>query len=326
MRSAASSAAGPRLTAPFTAADPDNAAEADDLQATPTGCQARTRLYRNGTLELEGFPIADISEHMSGPRDGVWLDLRDPDREDLDVLRDEFGLHAVAVEDALHDCTSDRSWTGTVTHLFLTAYGVAPGPATGELATSEIAAFIPPQALITVRKDDGLDIGEVVDRWDASPDLAGHGVGFLLYGLLDYVVDGHFAAVQVLDDAIEELEDDLFADDRTPDKEVQRRSFELRKCLVLLRRVVLPMREVVNTLMRRDLRVVSDDADALLPGHLRPRAARDRVDRVAARPGDHDPRDEPDHPGQPDEHHHQEGHQLGGDHRGADASSPASTA
>jgi magnesium transporter len=187
----------------------------------------------------------------------VWLDLRDPDREDLNVLRDEFGLHEVAVEDALllHERPKLDRYRH---HLFLACYAVHLDPATGELAMSEIAAFITPRALITVRKDDGLDIGAVVGYWDASPDLAEYGVGFLLYGLLDNVVDGHFAAVQVLDDAIEGLEDRLFADDRKLDKEVQRRSFELRKSLVILRRVVLPMREVVNSLMRRDLRVVTE--------------------------------------------------------------------
>jgi magnesium transporter len=142
--------------------------------------------------------------------------------------------------------------------LFLTAYGARLDADTGELATSELSAFVLRQALITVRKDDGIDIGKVVDRWDASPDLSALGVGYLLYGLLDYIVDGHFEAVQSLDDAVEELEDDLFAD-TPPAKPVQRRSFELRKSLVLLRRVVLPMREVVNTLMRRDLHIVSDD-------------------------------------------------------------------
>ena len=64
--------------------------------------------------------------------------------------------------------------------------------------------------------------------------------------------------MQSLDDEIEELEDLLF-DDRPHDHEVQRRTFELRKSLVLLRRVVLPMREVVNTLMRRDLGLVADE-------------------------------------------------------------------
>jgi magnesium transporter len=78
---------------------------------------------------------------------------------------------------------------------------------------------------------------------------------------LDELVDGHFDAVESLDDQIEQLEDLLF-DDRPHDRGVQRRSFELRKSLVQLRRVVLPMREVVNTLMRRDLGLVSDE---LLP-------------------------------------------------------------
>jgi magnesium transporter len=241
----------------FHGTDPDNAAEAAICGSTPTGCQARTRLYRNGALELEGFPIADISEHLKDPATVVWLDLRDPDREDLNVLSAEFGLHEVAVEDALllHERPKLDRYRH---HLFLACYAVHLNQATGELTMSEIAAFITPRALITVRKDDGLDIGAVVNYWDASPDLAEYGVGFLLYGLLDNVVDGHFAAVQVLDDAIEGLEDRLFADDRKLDKEVQRRSFELRKSLVILRRVVLPMREVVNSLMRRDLRVVTE--------------------------------------------------------------------
>ena len=76
--------------------------------------------------------------------------------------------------------------------------------------------------------------------------------------MLDLIVDRHFEAVQSLDDGIEELEDLLF-DERPRGPEVQRRSFELRKSLVTLRRVVLPMREVVNTLLRRDLHVVPDD-------------------------------------------------------------------
>ena len=70
-------------------------------------------------------------------------------------------------------------------HLLLTAYGVRLDTGTGELTTSEIAAFITNKALITVRQDDGLDIDAVVERWDESPDLAKFGVGYLLYGLLD---------------------------------------------------------------------------------------------------------------------------------------------
>lgn len=180
----------------------------------------------------------------------VWLDLCVPDKDDLAAVSEEFGLHPLAVEDAIHQHQRPKL-DRYQTHLFLSTYAVGLDTESGELATSEVAVFVTKRALITVRKDDRFDIDRVVSRWDDSPDLAKHGVGFLLYGLLDFVVDGHFAAVQELDGELEGLEDLLF-DQRPRPLDVQRRSFELRKSLVLLRRVVLPMREVVNALMRRD--------------------------------------------------------------------------
>ena len=247
----------PLLASTFHGRDPDTVAGSTICDVTPTKCQARTRLYRDGRLELEGFPVADISDYLVDEAVTIWLDLRDPDRDDLDVLSEEFGLHPLAVEDAVYEHERpklDRYGS----HLFLTAYGARLDMASGKLATSELSAFVTKQALITVRKDDGLDIGAVVERWDASPDLAKFGVGFLLHGLLDYIVDGHFEAVQSMDEAVEGLEDQLFAP-IPQGLDVQRRSFELRKSLVLLRRIVLPMREIVNTLLRPDLKVVADD-------------------------------------------------------------------
>ena len=247
----------PVMAQTFHGSDPDTVAASAICAVTPTRCQARTRLYRDGKLELEGFPVAEISDHLADEAVTIWLDLRDPDRDDLAVLSEEFGLHPLAVEDAVHERQRPKL-DRYRSHLFLNAYGARLDTGTGELATSELAAFVTGRALITVRKDDGLDIGAIVERWDASPDLARFGVGYLLYGLLDYIVDGHFEAVQSLDDAVEMLEDQLFAD-IPQDLQVQRRSFELRKSLVLLRRIVIPMREVVNALMRRDLHVVGDD-------------------------------------------------------------------
>jgi magnesium transporter len=233
------------------------AAASSICQISPARCQVRTRLYRNGKLELEGFPVADISDYLADDLVTIWLDLRSPDQDDLAVLSEEFGLHPLAVEAALHP--SQRPKLDRYrSHLFLTAYGARLDPATGELATSELAAFITRQALITVRKDDGLDIGAVVQRWDENPDLVKLGVGYLLYGLLDYIVDGQFEAVQSLDDSMEELEGQLF-DDAPRGLQVQRRSFQLRKSLVLLRRIVIPMSEVVGELMRHDLHIVGDD-------------------------------------------------------------------
>jgi magnesium transporter len=226
-------------------------------QVSSTRCQARTRLYRDGKLELEGFPVADISGYLADESVTIWLDLRDPEHDDLAVLSEEFGLHPLAVEAALRG--SQRSKVDRYrSHLFLIAYDAQLDTSTGELVTSEIAAFITSQALITVRKDDGLDIGAVIARWDENPDLAKFGVGYLLYGLFDHIVDGQFEAVQSLDDCMEELNDRLF-DDIPWGLQLQRRSFQLRKSLVLLRRIVNPMSQVVGELMRHDLRIVGAD-------------------------------------------------------------------
>lgn len=223
----------------------------------PTLCQARTRLYRDGVLKAEGFPVTEISDHLRVEGVTVWLDLHDPGVEDLAVLTEEFGLHPLVVEDAVlrHERPKLDRYPD---HLFLSAYAVHLDETTAELASSELAAFITPRAPITVRKDEGFDVDALVARWDGSPDLRVHGVGYLLHGLLDDIVDGHFVAVQSLDDQIEQLQDQLFAEDGAG-IEVQRRSFQLRKSLVLLRRVVLPMREVVNTLMRRDIHLVDEE-------------------------------------------------------------------
>jgi magnesium transporter len=108
---------------------------------------------------------------------------------------------------------------------------------------------------VTVRKDERFDIEAVVKGWDESPDLAKYGVSYLLHGLLDHVADTHFDAVRSMDGQIEALQNELF-EEKPSDKDMQSRTFELRRSVVLLRRIVPPMREVVNSLLRRDLHVL----------------------------------------------------------------------
>ena len=222
---------------------------------------AHTRLYRDGKLIKEGFRPQDISEHLADDEGCVvWLDYCKPTEADLETIVEELQLHPLAVEDAVHEHQRPKL-DRYDTHLFMSAYVVALDTGSGQLRTSELVAFITPRALVTVRKDEDVAIEPIVRRWDESAELATHGVAFLLWGLLDDIVDGHFAAVQTLDTEIEALQDLLF-DDAPHNTEVQRRSFELRKSLVTLRRVVLPMREVVNSLMRRDLKVLDE---AMMP-------------------------------------------------------------
>src|SRR6185437_13735070 len=141
--------------------------------------------------------------------------------------------------------------TRYATHTFVTTYALAYDAAAGELHTTRVSAFSLPRGFFTVRLGPGFDVDRVVRRWDDNDDLIKFGPRALMHGLLDEVVDGYFETVESLDDQIEGLEDVLFEDNPRTAKELQRRTFALRKALVQARRAVLPMREVVNTVMRR---------------------------------------------------------------------------
>lgn len=215
----------------------------------------RTRCYRGGVLVDQDFDLESLTVHLADAGAAVWVHLAADDHAGLQVVAAELGLHSLAVEDA----TSGRERPKFVRysgHDFLTAYAVSLDPDTGELTSSVVSAFITPRALVTVTKDPAFPLDDVVSRWDENTALTARGVGALVHGLVDLLVDGLFDAVQTLDDLVEDLETLLF-DDRSRDGDVQRRSFALRKSLVHLRRVVLPMREVVNSMLRRDVALVN---------------------------------------------------------------------
>ncbi|MEO3867678.1 magnesium transporter CorA family protein [Nonomuraea sp. B12E4] len=214
-----------------------------------------TRLYKNGVLEKEGFPIEDVSDYVGDPSNTVWFDLCSPTPADLGVIGEELGLHALAVEDVLSDHQRPKVDTYE-NHLFITVYGVHFDD--GRLDPVEVNAFVTHNALVTVRESDHFDIDEVIRRWDSSAHLAEHGVGFLLHGLLDYVVDGQFELVQDLDAQAEAMEESVFEDEVHDSRELQRAMYVLRKDTARLRKITMPMREVVSTLLRRDQGIISD--------------------------------------------------------------------
>ena len=221
--------------------------------------EVRGRLWVKGE-PADGFTFSAISDCLADDDTLVWADIYDPDHDALRALAEELNLNVWAVEDAT---APDERTKATVyrTHTFFTVYAiqvVTPvDDSTSTLVKHRISAFVLPRGLITVRlpstagDDPGFGMDEVSQRFD---ELGGqeYGVGALVHGLLDVVVDGHFDAVQSLDGGIESLEDELFDKDG-PRRGLQRRTFRYRKDLVELRRVVLPMREVVSAIKSRRL-------------------------------------------------------------------------
>ncbi|MET0417336.1 MAG: magnesium transporter CorA family protein [Actinoplanes sp.] len=223
-------------------------------------CQTRTRLYENGKVVAENFDADRVPAMLHDHPDGVlWLDLDDPELADLESVGEQFQLHPLAIEDAVQDHERPKldRYRG---HLFVNVYAVnlAIDDGKSHLSKTEISAFVTDRALITVRKSAS-DTDQLVERWDADADLgASGGVAFLLYGLLDVVVDGHYAATLQLDAAMDGVEDVLLGEGEAP-RSARMRGVELRKLTAALRRAVTPMPELVGRAMRKDLELVDDE-------------------------------------------------------------------
>jgi len=219
--------------------------------------EAMTRVYRKGVFEAEGFAVADVSEYLDQRGTVVGVDLCAPSKQQLHTLAGELGLHDLAVEDALGPHQRPKL-DRYATHLFLSSQAVRVDIDNGVLEATEVDAFISKRWLITVRENDRFPIGPVLERWDRSPDLAAHGVPFLLYGLLDVVVDSYFHAVQAFDDYYEEVSEGIFAEHPLAPAQ-QRHWFAMRRAMVRFHRLVVPMREAVSSLMRRESAAVSEE-------------------------------------------------------------------
>ena len=231
--------------------------------SAPDASAVRTRLWSGGDLKAENFPLEDVSKYLHVDGALVWVDLCNPVPVLLDDLAGELGFDPHAVEDVVEHSARTKA-TRYATHTFLNVYATAlgpqvPGAIESRLLTARVSIFVLPTGVVTVRTEQDpahpvFDIDEVVRRWDDNADLLRMGSPALLHGLLDVLVDGQFDTIQQLDDAIESLEDNLFDDKsqtRQLQRQLQRDTYRLRKELVELRRIVLPMREVVNTIMRR---------------------------------------------------------------------------
>ncbi|CCH79590.1 putative metal ion transport protein [Nostocoides japonicum T1-X7] len=218
-----------------------------------TTCIVSGRAWRDGH-PVAGELTEDDLHRLHRETDAlVWVDVRDPSPADLRRLLHRVGLPDGAIEDVT--APYERPKVARYgDHVFFQAYAtwMADHPAAGEyvrLRTGRVSGFVGPGLLVTIREGDAFDMAPVVRGWEENADLIVEGAAALLYGLLDVVVDSHFDTVQRLDDDLEDLEDVLFAERRTG-HDFARRTYGIRKDLVRLRRVVLPMRDVVDGLMR----------------------------------------------------------------------------
>jgi magnesium transporter len=210
------------------------------------------RVVRRGTLE-DQIPF-DATAVETARNDGhrVWLDVVDPTDDELRTLQQELGLHELAVEDS-------RNWGQRAkvdfypTHLFLVAHGLEIDRS-GEFVDREVHLFAAErQFLVTVRREPLFDFTKVHGRLGIESEVAGEGMGYLLYLLLDEIVDGYLDTIERLEDLSDEIEDAVAGQEEGSDAEATRvlaqRIFHLRQKVVRFRRLASPMREAVDLVL-----------------------------------------------------------------------------
>ena len=188
----------------------------------------------------------------------IWLDLLEPGAEELELLREEFGIHALAEED-LRKRDQRPKLDTYEEHQVAVMYELLPRSGREARAVlGELHVFIGPTWMVSVHWAESPTITETRRRFEARPDVAGISSGSLLYTLLDAAVDGYFPALDALSDRIDALEDRIVSG--VQDRETLRTVLRVKRELLELRRVLAPMRDVANAFLRRDNRTVDDAA------------------------------------------------------------------
>jgi magnesium transporter len=223
------------------------------MPATPSASTMHVLALRGA--EVIADPAEPIEALADRPGQVAWIDLADPTHDAMARVAHVFRLHPLAVEDALQRRQRPKAeeYEG---FLFITTHAAHPAGAHGEdVALDEIDIFYGTGYVITVHAGAPPAIEEARRRVrQAPPDLRGM-PGYLLYAILDAVVDSYFPVLDILDGYIEDLEDTLFAN---PARETMDRLFAAKRSLLTLRRVAAPQRDMMNLMMRHDTVLVSE--------------------------------------------------------------------
>ncbi|HKS54410.1 MAG TPA: CorA family divalent cation transporter, partial [Steroidobacteraceae bacterium] len=193
--------------------------------------------------KLSDIPLTEVRSHFAKPGCFVWVALKDPEPAELATLQEEFSLHELAIEDAQkgHQRPKIEEYG---TSLFIVLHLIQP--VGDELQAGEVAIFVGPQYIVSVRRDAQLGFADVRRRCESEPELLQHGPAYVLYALMDNVVDRYFPVIDHLSAEIEEIEERIFAGQTT--RAQIEALYSLKRKLMTLHHATQPLLEVAGKL------------------------------------------------------------------------------
>jgi magnesium transporter len=235
----------------------------------------------NGIFRTD-VPCASIAEVLANPANILWMDVQDPADEDIAVLRNSFGFHPLAIEDAIraherpkvdaYDLSSGASLLNVPngasagdapapevrggSYYFVVFYAAVYDSHEDHITAQAVSLFIGANFLVTVHCGGFSHVDDTLARWQAPNSPLGHRVGALVHALLDALVDDYFPLMDRVADRVEDLEDTIFVSFTEESIET---IFRLKKGLLNARRTIAPERDVLNVLLRRQLPIFTSE-------------------------------------------------------------------
>jgi magnesium transporter len=224
-------------------------------------------VYVDGRRSADPKSLEETYEVLRERKGMAWIGLYRPDAEEIRSVAQEFGLHGLAVEDAIaaHQRPKIERYGTT---LFVVVRPARYLDATEEVEFGELHIFTGPDFVVTIRHAETPDLGLVRQRLEQTPELLKLGPEAVLYAILDQVVDEYAPVIAGLENDIDEIEDQLFQSDAT----VSRRIYDLSREVIEFQRATHPLCEILTALevgfdkyevdveLQRNLRDVADHA------------------------------------------------------------------
>jgi len=208
--------------------------------------------HRDGVTKL----VEGVEPEWLGPSTPVtlWVDLAAPTDDEFRLLSDLFGFHPLAVEDARSALQFPKiePYPG---YIYLVLHGIDLSKGRGQLATRDVDFFLGRNYLVTVHDGESRSIGRLRELCDQHERILSEGPVALLHRIVDTMVDNYRPALEELENRLDKLENLAF----TGQEHIVRQIIRLKRELGTLRRVILPQRDVMGRLARREFPAISDE-------------------------------------------------------------------
>ena len=208
----------------------------------------RTTCLHIASREFTECPAAEISELRNDAQNVIWADVSDPTGQDFIELADEFGFHHLSIDDCRnqHQRPKVEEYPG---YYFIVLYEASLAGPNDVLELRELNIFLGKNYLVTVHTRPIRGIETARRLWGEWADRSELGSGLLAYLLIDAIVDDYLPLLDIVSERMDNLEDSIFGEWRA---EVIEEIFMVKKKLLYLRRAITPLRDVFNTLLRRE--------------------------------------------------------------------------